>query len=158
MPRKAIDLPYGVDYLSILDEDGALDKDLEPDLADDLLLRLHRTMLLGRRFDERMLSLQRQGRLGTFAPTKGQEARKMYLRVYPISISRHVHEIQDLYYSGYKNGDKALGSPIICGLSLFIHSSRSVRWPRLRRELRSFVATAYSSKGGDGRCAVGWRS
>jgi pyruvate dehydrogenase E1 component alpha subunit len=77
MPRKAIDLPYGVDYLSILDEDGALDKDLEPDLADDLLLRLHRTMLLGRRFDERMLSLQRQGRLGTFAPTKGQEAAQL---------------------------------------------------------------------------------
>jgi pyruvate dehydrogenase E1 component alpha subunit len=77
MPRKAIDLPYGVDYLSILDEDGALDKDLEPDLADDLLLRLHRTMLLGRRFDERMMNLQRQGRLGTFAPTKGQEAAQL---------------------------------------------------------------------------------
>lgn len=77
MPRNAIDLPYGVDYLSILDADGELDKDLEPDLADDLLLRLHRTMLLGRRFDERMLSLQRQGRLGTFAPTKGQEASQL---------------------------------------------------------------------------------
>ena len=31
-------------------------------------------MLLGRRFDERMLRLQRQGRIGTFAPIKGQEA------------------------------------------------------------------------------------
>jgi pyruvate dehydrogenase E1 component alpha subunit len=31
-------------------------------------------MLLARRFDERMLRLQRQGRIGTFAPIKGQEA------------------------------------------------------------------------------------
>jgi pyruvate dehydrogenase E1 component alpha subunit len=74
MPRETIDLPYQVDYLSILDEKGSLDETLEPDLADDLLLRLHRTMLLGRRLDERMLRLQRQGRIGTFAPVKGQEA------------------------------------------------------------------------------------
>ena len=31
-------------------------------------------MVLGRRLDERMLKLQRQGRIGTFAPIKGQEA------------------------------------------------------------------------------------
>jgi pyruvate dehydrogenase E1 component alpha subunit len=35
---------------------------------------MYRTMLLGRRLDERMLKLQRQGRIGTFAPIKGQEA------------------------------------------------------------------------------------
>jgi hypothetical protein len=57
MPREAIDLPYQVDYLSILDEKGNLDESLEPDLADDLLLRFLRTMLLGRRVDERMLRL-----------------------------------------------------------------------------------------------------
>jgi pyruvate dehydrogenase E1 component alpha subunit len=74
MPRETIDLPYQVDYLSILDEKGNLDEELEPDLTDDLLSRLHRTMLLGRRLDERMLRLQRQGRIGTFAPVKGQEA------------------------------------------------------------------------------------
>lgn len=31
-------------------------------------------MLLARRFDERLLQLQRQGRIGTFAPIQGQEA------------------------------------------------------------------------------------
>ncbi len=51
-----------------------MDDALEPDLPAELLLRLHRSMLLGRRFDERMLKLQRQGRIGTFAPIKGQEA------------------------------------------------------------------------------------
>ena len=78
MPREVVDLPYQVEYLSILDEDGNLhEEDLEPDIPEDRLLRLHRTMLLARRFDERMLQLQRQGRIGTFAPVKGQEAAQM---------------------------------------------------------------------------------
>lgn len=74
MPREVVELPYQVDYLSILDEEGNLDKELEPELADDFLLRLHRALVLNRRLDERMLNLQRQGRIGTFAPVKGQEA------------------------------------------------------------------------------------
>lgn len=74
MPREALELPVAVERLSVLDEDGSLDASLEPALSDDLLLRMHRRMLLARRFDERMLSLQRQGRIGTFAPVTGQEA------------------------------------------------------------------------------------
>ncbi len=74
MPRSMIELPYQIEYLSILDEEGKLDKELEPDLSEDLLLEMHRAMLLSRRLDERMLNLQRQGRIGTFAPVKGQEA------------------------------------------------------------------------------------
>jgi pyruvate dehydrogenase E1 component alpha subunit len=74
MPRKEIDFPYRVDYLSILDKDGNVDQALDPGLPEELLLRLHRAMLLARRFDERMLILQRQGRIGTFGPIKGQEA------------------------------------------------------------------------------------
>ena len=77
MPRKKVDLPTNIDFLSILDENGNLDQNLEPDLSDDMLLRLHRTMLLGRRFDERKLKLQRMGRIGTFAPVKGQEASQL---------------------------------------------------------------------------------
>jgi pyruvate dehydrogenase E1 component alpha subunit len=74
MPRKEMDLPYRVDHLSILDQDGQLDSSLEPSIPDEVLLRIHRTMVLARRFDERMLTLQRQGRIGTFAPITGQEA------------------------------------------------------------------------------------
>jgi pyruvate dehydrogenase E1 component alpha subunit len=74
MPKTRIALPDSIDYLSILDEHGQLDQALEPALDDSLLLRLHRTMLLARRFDERLLSLQRQGRIGTFPPIAGQEA------------------------------------------------------------------------------------
>lgn len=74
MPRKEIELPYRIEYLSILDEKGKVDKDLAPDLDKVFLLKLHRGMLLGRRFDERLLQLQRQGRMGTFALITGQEA------------------------------------------------------------------------------------
>jgi pyruvate dehydrogenase E1 component alpha subunit len=74
MPKTEIDLPNRVTYLSILDENGRLDEDLEPDIPGELLLKMHRTMVIARRFDERMLTMQRQGRIGTFAPIKGQEA------------------------------------------------------------------------------------
>ncbi len=77
MPRRKVDLPYHVEHLSILDEEGHLDQELEPKIPDDLLLKLHRAMVLGRRFDERLLSLQRQGRIGTFAPITGQEASQL---------------------------------------------------------------------------------
>jgi pyruvate dehydrogenase E1 component alpha subunit len=74
MPRIALEPRFQVEYLSILDSDGNLDTALEPKLADTDLRSLYRSMLLGRRLDERMVRLQRQGRIGTFAPTKGQEA------------------------------------------------------------------------------------
>ncbi len=74
MPRTRVELPEAIDHLSILNEKGELDRPLEPAVPDDTLLRLHRTMLLARRFDERLLSLQRQGRIGTFPPIAGQEA------------------------------------------------------------------------------------
>src|SRR5213593_3161886 len=74
MPRTPLEPRFQVDYLSILDADGNLDRSLEPDIPSDDLKRMYRAMLLGRRLDERMLRLQRQGRIGTFAPIKGQEA------------------------------------------------------------------------------------
>ena len=61
-----------IEHLSILGRRGG--RRLGPDLSDDRLLAFHRAMLLCRRFDERLLNLQRQGRLGTFAPVKGPEA------------------------------------------------------------------------------------
>ena len=74
MPRTRVEPRFQVEYLSILDSDGTLDAALEPDLSRDTLSRMYRAMLLGRRLDERMVRLQRQGRIGTFAPIKGQEA------------------------------------------------------------------------------------
>jgi pyruvate dehydrogenase E1 component alpha subunit len=61
------------DLVRTLDPEGRVVGDV-PDLSDDRLLALYRDMRLTRRFDERMVSLQRQGRVGTFAPAIGQEA------------------------------------------------------------------------------------
>jgi pyruvate dehydrogenase E1 component alpha subunit len=77
MPRTIIEPQFTVEHVSILDADGNLDSALEPPIPPDELKRLYRAMLLGRRFDERMLRLQRQGRIGTFAPIKGQEASQL---------------------------------------------------------------------------------
>lgn len=74
MPRAKITIPDTIEYLSILDEHGSLDSDLEPEIQSHKHHEIYRSMLLGRRFDERMLNLQRQGRIGTFPPIKGQEA------------------------------------------------------------------------------------
>src|SRR5947207_1136309 len=74
MPRTPLEPRFTVEYLSVLDAEGNLDSALDPGLPPAELKRLYRSMLLGRRLDERMVRLQRQGRIGTFAPIKGQEA------------------------------------------------------------------------------------
>src|SRR5712664_2799981 len=70
MPRITLEPRFQVEYLSILDSDGNLDTALEPKLAGEDLRALYRAMVLGRRLDERMVRLQRQGRIGTFAPRR----------------------------------------------------------------------------------------
>ncbi|HEX7216043.1 MAG TPA: thiamine pyrophosphate-dependent enzyme, partial [Methylomirabilota bacterium] len=77
MPRTNIEPQFTVEHLSVLDADGNLDSAVEPPIPPDELQRLYRSMVLARRFDERMLRLQRQGRIGTFAPIKGQEAAQL---------------------------------------------------------------------------------
>ncbi len=77
MPRKVIEIAQKIEYLSILDENANLDKKLEPDIPADRLKQMYRYMLLGRRTDERMLKMQRQGRLGTFPQSAGHEAISM---------------------------------------------------------------------------------
>ncbi len=59
---------------SILDAEGRLRDGASPALSVSQTLEALRLMMLGRAFDRKCLSLQRQGRLGTFAPIFGQEA------------------------------------------------------------------------------------
>ncbi len=62
------------DLYRIVEPDGAFDPKLDPHLPEDLLKRMYRAMLLVRILDTRMLSLQRQGRIGFYVPSTGQEA------------------------------------------------------------------------------------
>ena len=73
MSRSTIKL-NDIEYLSILKEDGSCEEDLLPSLSRDFLLSAYRYMLFTRRLDEQAVRYQRQGRIGTFAPSFGQEA------------------------------------------------------------------------------------
>jgi pyruvate dehydrogenase E1 component alpha subunit len=58
----------------ILSSDGSLPSEYVLPLEVDCILSAYRWMLLSRQLDERAIKMQRQGRLGTFAPCLGQEA------------------------------------------------------------------------------------
>jgi pyruvate dehydrogenase E1 component alpha subunit len=61
--------------LRVLDHEGKIvNEKLEPKIDDDTLLKMYKTMLLGRIADTKALQYQRQGRMLTYAPIKGQEA------------------------------------------------------------------------------------
>lgn len=74
MPRTTIKTKEKVEYLSILDGGGKLDEKLDPKLNADRSIYLYRLMQLARRLDERCINMQRQGRIGTYGPCRGQEA------------------------------------------------------------------------------------
>ncbi|PSP82894.1 pyruvate dehydrogenase (acetyl-transferring) E1 component subunit alpha, partial [Halobacteriales archaeon QS_1_68_17] len=62
------------DRVRILDDDGGVvDGERAPEIPDDELVGMYREMRLARHFDERAVSLQRQGRIGTYPPLAGQE-------------------------------------------------------------------------------------
>ena len=59
----------------ILNEDGEIvNEEAMPDLSDEQLQELMRRMVYTRHWDQRAISLNRQGRLGFYAPVAGQEA------------------------------------------------------------------------------------
>jgi pyruvate dehydrogenase E1 component alpha subunit len=60
--------------VQVLRSDGTVADTVAVELDDDEVLAALRLMLLSRRFDERALNLQRQGRFGTFSQVTGQEA------------------------------------------------------------------------------------
>jgi len=63
--------------LQILRETGTVNKKLEPEIDDDTLIRAYRTLVLTRVSDDKAIKLQRQGRLGAYPPSIGQEASQL---------------------------------------------------------------------------------
>lgn len=59
--------------LRVIDAEGRLVGE-DPDLDPELYQRMYRDMVLTRELDRRMVSLQRQGRIGTYAMLEGEEA------------------------------------------------------------------------------------
>jgi pyruvate dehydrogenase E1 component alpha subunit len=65
--------PLAGRMFQVLDKDGKLVVE-DPDLPEDLMRDMYWWMVLTRMADEKAVKLQRQGRMGTYAPSKGQEA------------------------------------------------------------------------------------
>jgi pyruvate dehydrogenase E1 component alpha subunit len=66
--------PFKGEMVQILAPDGSCDESLRPDCSDQDLRVMYRHMVLARLMDRKGLSLQRQGRIGTYAQLEGQEA------------------------------------------------------------------------------------
>jgi len=79
-----------------LDDDGHLLSRTEPpDIDDDRLMEIYEGIRLARHFDERALSLQRQGRIATHAPMRGQEGAQV--------ASAHALDDEDWLYPTYRD-------------------------------------------------------
>ncbi|KAF0824324.1 pyruvate dehydrogenase (acetyl-transferring) E1 component subunit alpha [Cytobacillus firmus] len=82
--------------LQILNEEGKVVNDSAmPDLSDEQLQELMRRMVYTRILDQRSISLNRQGRLGFYAPTAGQEASQL--------ASQFALEKEDFILPGYRD-------------------------------------------------------
>ncbi|TMW73028.1 pyruvate dehydrogenase (acetyl-transferring) E1 component subunit alpha [Alteribacter natronophilus] len=80
----------------ILNEDGEIvNEDAMPDLSDEELKELMTRMVYTRIWDQRAISLNRQGRLGFYAPVAGQEASMIG--------SQFALEKQDWILPGYRD-------------------------------------------------------
>jgi pyruvate dehydrogenase E1 component alpha subunit len=67
--------------LEILDPEGEVDELLMPELGVGELIGMYTLMVRMRKFDEKALILQKQGRMGTFGSLRGQEAAQAGLAV-----------------------------------------------------------------------------
>ena len=82
--------------LQILNEKGeVVNEAAMPELSDDQLKELMRRMVYTRVLDQRSISLNRQGRLGFYAPTAGQEASQL--------ASHFALEAEDFILPGYRD-------------------------------------------------------
>ncbi|MDN6640444.1 MAG: pyruvate dehydrogenase (acetyl-transferring) E1 component subunit alpha [Tetragenococcus halophilus] len=79
-----------------LDQDGnVVDESLVPDLSDEELVDLMSQMVWSRVLDQRSTALNRQGRLGFFAPTAGQEASQL--------ASHYAFDKEDVLLPAYRD-------------------------------------------------------
>ncbi len=62
-----------ITQVQVLNEVGELVGEV-PNLTEAQLVDMYRHMIIARTYDERVIRLQRQGRVGTYAPFSGQEA------------------------------------------------------------------------------------
>ncbi|MDE1825666.1 MAG: pyruvate dehydrogenase (acetyl-transferring) E1 component subunit alpha [Candidatus Micrarchaeota archaeon] len=122
-----------MDNIQVLDENGSVDASLFPEGLDDgKILEMYRYMSLARALDNKILSLQRQGRAVTYGPMLGEEATQIgsamamrendifvpNFRQHGVFLLRGMPiELILLYWKGYEEGcmipEKVRGFPYI---------------------------------------------
>src|SRR5579864_572008 len=65
---------HTTDLLQVLKPDGALTSKKDAGLNSEQVLSAYKSMVLARILDEKLIALQRQGRMGTYVSSSGQEA------------------------------------------------------------------------------------
>lgn len=63
-----------LELMQVISNEGVANRDIEPSIPTQDLLRLYRIMVLNRQLDDRMMKLQRQGRIGFYLQSMGEEA------------------------------------------------------------------------------------
>ncbi|QLK27641.1 pyruvate dehydrogenase (acetyl-transferring) E1 component subunit alpha [Natrinema zhouii] len=133
------------DQIRVLDADGTVvAPELEPDLEAETLRSMYRDMRFARRFDERMISLQRQGRLGTYSSLAGQEGSQIgstyaladddmlsfQYREHGALAARGLPWEYLLYWMGHEAGNEALADIEVFPLNISIasHLPHAVGW------------------------------
>jgi pyruvate dehydrogenase E1 component alpha subunit len=170
MPKNEVGT-WNISSLQILDENGKVDSKLEPEIPEKDLLALYRWMTLAREADQRLINLQRQGRIGTAGPSTGQEAAHIvpaYLlndkdwfvgafRELGARLLRGETIAQSfLYYNGFEEGNRKPGKynttpiSIIVG-SQYLHAAGIGYAIKYRGE----KDTAVIAFGGDGSTSEG---
>ncbi|WP_416840922.1 pyruvate dehydrogenase (acetyl-transferring) E1 component subunit alpha [Haloferax sp. DFSO52] len=148
------------EQLRVLDADGTVvAPELVPNLDDEAFVSMYRDMRFCRRFDERMISLQRQGRIGTYASLAGQEGSQigsMYAlsdedvvsyqyREHGAVVERGFPWEYLLYWAGHEDGHRALADRNIFPLNISIgdhlpHVTGVAMAMKFREESRVAVA------------------
>ena len=116
--RQGSDAPARYRFV---EPDGDYDPEAVPDFSTEELRDIYYWLLLQRRFDERMVNLQRRGEMGTVATARGQEAsvvgvsfgleRRDWLLPYgrePAALIRHGVSMRDviLYWLGVMDANR----------------------------------------------------
>lgn len=82
--------------VQILDKEGkVVNEDIVPDLSDEQLVEIMERMVWSRTLHDRSMKLARQGRLGFYAPTMGQEASQL--------ASHYAFKKTDWLFPGYRD-------------------------------------------------------
>ncbi|WP_391208288.1 pyruvate dehydrogenase (acetyl-transferring) E1 component subunit alpha [Psychrobacillus sp. L4] len=96
-PKKTLqEIEEKFEMFQILNEEGTIvNEEANPNLSDEELVELMSRMVYTRILDQRSISLNRQGRLGFYAPTAGQEASQL--------ASQFALEKEDFILPGYRD-------------------------------------------------------